>query len=367
MTNNGTQIQVRCLTQETQIRACLQDWNALVDKFSLNAVFFRPEWFLAVHQWHQGECTPYILAVYHNSELIAVLPLMRCISIRPLFRYAMLGFMMMPSSPYHDIICEDAHTDSAMAAITEFLIHHQSEWNEIDLRHIQLNGKLSRFLQKYHYTLPFKIITGESEFDSMIIPGYEWQSYLKLRSRNLRRNIQNITNRLHKMGEISITHFKPTTFDHQAAEKIASDISLIASNSWKSGNLHDLSRMQAQSYLKSLFADDRLNSSTVIWLLKLDKRPIAYEIQLIEDQHIYALHADFDNSFQRMSPGSYLNSRIIKDFFNSSMAAYHMGVGGHHYKLKWQNDSQNMLHYRLYNPSLRSKVARFFYCLTRHF
>jgi hypothetical protein len=160
------------------------------------------------------------------------------------------------------------------------------------------------------------------------------------------------------MGNATVHHFSVEELDDNNIGKLIDEITLIASNSWKSGSANDLSKPAAVEYLCYLLHQPRLRQGISLWILRLDDIAIAYEVQLCEHRHVYALHADFHNSYERLSPGSYLNHQIIQQLFDSGFTTYHMGSGGQPYKKAWENKRDDYYQIQFYRQSAKSVAMR---------
>ena len=349
---------VKCLSKDRDFETIKDSWNAFVETCQPERLLYRHEWFEAMRKWHHGVCTPYVLLFYKNEQLIGICPLMSCQCRQTFMSYRMLGFIMIPSSPYHDIICQPADLPSVLDAFGNHITEHSSTWDIIVLKNmtkrtftsLRHNGTLSN--------LPFTQSTTGSEYNSIVNLESSWDNYYRKRSKNFRKNNNNASNKLHKMGDTTVNQYKIDTLNGDEIDTLINEVSIIADNSWKNGTVNNLSKPSGQKYLYDLFHQPRLNHGVNLWILRLDNVAIAHEIQLIDHNEVYALHADFHNNYDRLSPGSYLNYCIIKELFNTEYKNYHMGPGGQRYKKSWENNEQKLSQITYYANSAKSKVLK---------
>ena len=365
MTSLPAEISITCIKDETDFLAFKDAWNEFLTKSHPKHLFYRHEWFEATNKWHHGKCEPYILIIYENEQIIGICPLMSCPCKYGFLAYTLLGFMMIPVSPYQNVICNKEKSEIVFLHLSTYLSDHQSEWDMIDLRHLS-NTVSADFLSNVNSRFTHaQILADQIEYDSLIETTSDWESYYHSRSRHLKKNNNNARNRLAKMGEISVSQFLPSSLDENTIKQVLSEITAVANNSWKTGTLNDLSTSSAQEYLSYLFHQPVLQQQLSIWILRLDATAIAYEIQLTESEHVYALHADFHNSYEHLSPGRYLNYCIAKWMFESRYSVYHMGPGGQSYKRAWENQQLPMHQIGIYGPSITSKLLRLKHMLSR--
>ena len=358
MTDASSNIKIVSITDEAGFLAIKNVWNELVEVIQPGMLFYRHEWYEAMRKWHHGACSPYILLVYKANNLIGICPMMLCHSHHTVLNYRMLGFLMIPASPYHDIICRKTDSQDIMQAVLTYLDEHQTDWDIFDLRHLKNEALALQYIQDNRSSIPFSFIIGATEYDSIIDLSGNWEDYYQQRSRHLRKNNNNAANRLENMGNATVHHFSSEELDDNNIGKLIDEITIIASNSWKSGSANDLSKPAAVEYLCYLLHQPRLRQGISLWILRLDDIAIAYEVQLCEHRHVYALHADFHNSYERLSPGSYLNHQIIQQLFDSDSTTYHMGSGGQPYKKAWENERIDHYQVQIYRKSVKATALR---------
>jgi len=358
MTEIDSQLVVKCLSKDHDFITIKDSWNAFVETCQPEKLFYRHEWFEAMRKWHHGMCTPYVLLFYRNEKLIGICPLMSCQCRRGFISYRMLGFIMIPASPYHDIICNQDDLPIVLDAFGDYITKNSSSWDIIVLKHMTKRTFTSLRHNDTLSGLPFKQSITGSEYSSIVSLESSWDNYYAQRSKNVRKNNNNASNKLHKMGDATVSHYQIDALDAEKINTLISEISVIADNSWKNGTVNNLSKPSGQKYLYNLFHQSKLNHGINLWILRLDNVAIAHEIQLIDNNDVYALHADFHNNYERLSPGSYLNYYIIKALFNTEYTNYHMGPGGQRYKKAWENNEQELSQITYFANSAKSKILQ---------
>src|SRR5205823_3838432 len=89
-----------------------------------------------------------------------------------------------------------------------------------------------------------------------------------------------------------------------------------------------------------------------VWILRLDGRAVATEYQLVAEGRVSALRADFDPAFAELSPGAYLNHRIVQALFERGEChEYDMGPGDNEYKLRWATGQRDLASLRIFSPA----------------
>lgn len=80
------------------------------------------------------------------------------------------------------------------------------------------------------------------------------------------------------------------------------------------------------------------------------------EYQLAYAGRVHALRADFDKQFGALSPGTYLNVKLLERLCGHSLTRYLMGPGNNPYKKRWSETVEPLQQIRIFSPSLRGRV-----------
>jgi CelD/BcsL family acetyltransferase involved in cellulose biosynthesis len=98
----------------------------------------------------------------------------------------------------------------------------------------------------------------------------------------------------------------------------------------------------------------------LVWLLKIDQIVVAMEYDLEYKGVVYALRADFDETYGEYSPGAYLEYHVIKYVFEQGYLEYNTGPGLNAYKLHWTNEFKENVALHLCNHNLRASMIGLF-------
>jgi CelD/BcsL family acetyltransferase involved in cellulose biosynthesis len=86
------------------------------------------------------------------------------------------------------------------------------------------------------------------------------------------------------------------------------------------------------------------------------------EYQLIDGDQTYALYADFDSRYERLSPGAYLNREMLQQIWGACVR-YHFGPGEQRYKQRWANRSRRLLRLYACNNSMKGRMLKSLYTI----
>lgn len=330
-------------------------WDAILRKRSQSSIFLKHEWFDAAWQWCKQTSALRILCCSRGSDLVAIAPLSTTKLRGILISYAQLSIIQVPDSQQCDIVVSDE--DSAMAITS--IIEHLSSRNDWDIAifpKLQLDSYLAIHTVDAAERTRTKFVVTDAGENTEVDLTNSWQSYYSSRSRRLRKNNNNCRNKIYADGNIVNLYWsadsvseKPTT------EYLLSSLRHVSSVSWKKHTGLSLDNLGPKAFIDRLSEHAIRKKWLSIWALEINNVIMATEYQIIYEGVVVALRADHDPSFASLSPGSYLNWRILETLFRSDNTLYRMGPGNNPYKLRWADIHTTLKEIRLYNNTLRGR------------
>ena len=139
--------------------------------------------------------------------------------------------------------------------------------------------------------------------------------FFKTRSAKFRGTRNNIVNRISKLKEVDIQCFR-----QDSNEYVFTEILKVSNKGWKHHEgISIASQEGAYGFFATLTNLAGKRGWLMVWLLKVEGAPVAMEYDLEYEGKVYALRADFDESFKKYSPGTYLEYQIIKHLFEKGI------------------------------------------------
>ena len=134
----------------------------------------------------------------------------------------------------------------------------------------------------------------------------------------------------------------------------------ISARSWKRETGCSLEAPGPNAFIRSLTESAHAQGWLSLWFLRVDGTAVAMEYQLIDKGIVYALRADFDDNYQALCTGTYLNFHMLKTLFieqlNAPLTRYCMGPGNNSYKLRWTGRAQILHKMTCYSPTMRGRA-----------
>src|SRR5205814_1178166 len=149
-----------------------------------------------------------------------------------------------------------------------------------------------------------------------------------------------------------IDWLRPDENDPTRAFDALQTITAISARSWKSVTGNSLEHAGPQAFARRLVQNAQKRGWLSVWILRLEGRPAAMELQLIADGAVYALRSDFDASLGELSPGSHLNGVLLEQLFDAGLRRYVMGPGENAYKYRWTDQAEEVCTLTSYGPTV---------------
>ena len=328
-------------------------WNTLLSKRSRPSVFLRHEWFDAAWQWCKNTSNMRLLCTFQGSDMIAVAPIVATELRKHLILHSQLSFIQVPDTQECDVVASDDNSAIAVTSVIEYL-SNRKDWDIVVFPKLPPDGALTAHAvdackkRRINYVMTD---TGENiEVDLTA----NWESYYSNRSRRLRTSNNNCRNKVHADGNTVNLHWLVNAGSATTdITDVLSALKHISSVSWKKHTGLTLDNVGPGAFIDRLSEHALQNDWLSIWALDINDIIVAVEYQLIYEGVVVALRADFDPSFAKLSPGSYLNWRILESLFSSDNSLYRMGPGSNPYKLRWSNSYTPLREVRMYNKTLK--------------
>ncbi|MFO1257185.1 MAG: GNAT family N-acetyltransferase [Gammaproteobacteria bacterium] len=346
-----SKLRVQWVEHENDFENLANAWDDLA--LAIKApLFLRHAWFKAAWAWAKQHAKLKILTLYDEMNLVAICPMI----LQPTRYYHMqveeLALLTIPDTQCCDWLIAKTHVAAAYDAIMKALSRCHFHWDVINWRLLAPDAQLLSH-QVPSSLFRLKAIENEIHYSVHLIP--DWEGYYKNKSRRLKKGNNAILNKLTKAGTLELCRIAP---DQHQQVAILDIITKLSSTSWKNEVETALNFEGPRAFVSKLFELFSNQHDIVVWLLKLNGQPIAYELQLTEQGRYYALRSDYDPSFQALSPGTYLNWKIIQALFQERAVHYYMGPGRNEYKLRWENQSLILATLRGYNDTFKGKLMQ---------
>ena len=323
-------------------------WNKTLTRSSCEHVCLTFEWFKAWWKAFGKGKKLLIILVSVEEEIIGIAPLMiyRCnfrgIPIRE------LGFIQNDNSLCSDFLLSGSRGE-ALDMILEYLWSVKDSWDVIRLHNIPSDSLTSSMLQENFKKNRIKFALREGLNSPYLSIQSDWKTYFESRSKKFHKVLRNKINRLSRLGDFKFNEFKGAA----GLPEILRTIFQISRKSWKGRSGKDICASPENKEFFELLSDSFSQEGGLnIWVLEVGARAIAYEYHLVYKTKCYGLRSDFDEEFREYSPGSVLDSNIVKSMFGSGISEYDLGGTKDTYKMNWTNKVHQHVRFYVFKEDL---------------
>lgn len=341
------------MTSEADFLAARDAWNRLADDVTDASVFLRHEWFEAAWQWVRKEAELHLVAVWSDEQLVGVAPLIQV--QRPgSTRTRTLKFLTVPDTQHCDILAAPHMRMRVLGAVWEALKNRR--WDVLDLSHLTSSAAQELIDVAKTFRRP-AVKLNQSTNPGIEVTG-TWKDYYGRRSRRLKKGNNLIQNKLKKGGhQYRVTECTGAELlEPSALESALQDMVSISGRSWKHETGLSLDFPAPNAFARKLCTLAARNGWLSVWKLEIDGKALAMELQLRYRGAIHALRSDFDQSASELSPGTFLNWKMLEQLFGRGDRCYLMGPGENAYKLRWAETFDPVQRVIIYGSSARAQL-----------
>jgi CelD/BcsL family acetyltransferase involved in cellulose biosynthesis len=341
---------------ESEFARLQEPWNALVSR-SKAPGFLRHEWLTAAWAWCRlSKREMWILCIYEGTVLVGALPMLR--PFRMPSGEQRLQFLDVPDAQWCDALIDPALGHDVADSMIAGLLDATHRWDVLRLQRLPSNSMVERWL------LPALAARGlQARFETVAVNRSvdlraTWQDYHSSLSRRTKKAYNLSSNRIARAGGARVEWITADNCTLENAQSLLDAVTSISSQSWKRATGSSLDCEGPTHFFGSLTASACREGWLSVFILRIGDEAAAMEYQLNFDGCVYALRADYKESFAALSPGTYLNFHLLKRLFESgTFRAYYMGTGLNPYKARWSPEGEKVHAMTLFAPTVRGRVG----------
>ena len=343
---------IEVITEYNDFIALEEEWNTLLEKCPNENVFLTHDWFRCWWEAFSSEKSLFVILVKDTGKIIAIAPLMISEGKHRGLPVRKLTFMKDDNAAHADFIVPERKNES-ISLIIDYLQTHKKLWDIAVLENIIDEFDTYSVLQSELKEKSMSFYINKAQNSPYISISSDWDTYYADKSSKFRKTLRNMVNRVKRLGEYSIEEY--TT--QKNLDNILEEIYKISAKSWKGKIQSDISKSTENKNFFSKLSETAAKKGWLsIWLLKVDKKAIVMEYHLNYKKKVYALRSDFDESYNKYSPGSVINYEIIKKYFEKDITEYDMCGDAYDYKMKWGCETRKHSVLYIFNSNIYSHM-----------
>ena len=181
--------------------------------------------------------------------------------------------------------------------------------------------------------------------------GGDGDAYFDGLSANLRKSLRRTRRRLEEMGQLS---FEVETDGGRLDEGLR-----LEAQGWKAEQGSAILTDPDASRFYREVVDWAAGEGTLrLAFLRLDGRPIAFELALQDDRSFYVLKHAFDREFGKFNPAKLLTAETIRRAFDQELESYEFLGADEPYKRMWTDTCRERVGVQLFSDSAAGRLDR---------
>jgi CelD/BcsL family acetyltransferase involved in cellulose biosynthesis len=328
-----------------------KDWDRLLGEFEQATPFLTFEWTELWWRYFGEGKELYLLVVEDDAGIQAIAPLM-LYRDRSYLRIPMQVIQLIGNfhSNRLDFITAAAKRRASFKAICSYL---QSErWDTLYCLLIPEHSPNLSCLIESCNDFGFKSVIQRVQKSPYVKVETDWDSYWASRSDGARRGLKKRLRHLETSGSLQFE----TISLADDVDNLIESLFKVAEKAWayKQG-----SAICSTPQLKGFYADLVRLANRQRWLnchmLRLDGKPIAFELSLNYGNTTYILKLGFDEGLSTFAPGRVLWYLALQKDFSSGTAEFDFLGNNEQYKLRWATGIREHLKVYVFNSTFRAK------------
>ncbi|MDD5775401.1 MAG: GNAT family N-acetyltransferase [Candidatus Omnitrophica bacterium] len=322
------------------------EWEDVLSKSSHDHVCFSYEWIKAWWDaFGKGKQLLILAARDDDGRICAIAPLMRFRTFLFGLPVRKISFIYNNNASRADLI-DGGFNREAAEGMAAYLRQNAHLWDMVELENIWDSSLTCKNLPDAMRHSNIRYSLKDGLHSPYVIVSGDWQSYFASRSKNFHKSYRNIWNRLKSRGDWSIIN-----------EPELDGIYNISRKSWKARCRKDIAADAENRDFFEILTDIAEKKGWLhLWILKVEGKGIAYEYALEYKNTMYAIKADFDETYRELSPGKMLHAYVMKYCFEHGLKEIDLCGHDEEYKKKWASGIRNHCHVTMYRPGLYGMI-----------
>lgn len=342
-------IRLQLVTTTEEFHRLEPYWNPLLQRSGSNSVFLSFEYLTTWWETYGSNFKLRILAAWKDNDLAGLAPLAIGHGHGPrswLRHLAFLGFHGNELSEHLDFIVAPELSEEVIPQFVRFV--RQEMRHEWDLLYLSLVPSESSHLASLlpeasaHGIRGGILDTVASPY--LCLPG-SWETLLESKSKNFRKQFNNLRNRLHKQHRVEIL---------QAGEDLgiddAFDVLLRLNQQRWGAEGKAFTTQKTRAFHRALAHRFHSLGQLSFFLMKIDGAFAAVRFDYVYDGKLWNIQGGWDPQFAPLSPGRLLLAWEIQWCIREGLREYDFLAGEAEYKRSWATHERRLSNVEFFRP-----------------
>jgi CelD/BcsL family acetyltransferase involved in cellulose biosynthesis len=313
-----------------------REWDALADRAAASP-FCRPGW-IAAWEAAFSDRPVRVLTVWEGDELAGALPFVKR-------RTAIVS----PTNWHTPAFGPVAASEEAHAALAEALLGRRTPLVDISFIDSEDPGLSSlrreakgRVVERTATRSPYVPLEGD------------FAAYRAGLARKQRKELGRLARRLADEGKVEYA-FEDGS---EGLDALLDEGFAVEGSGWKSENGSAIvSQPDTHRFYRDVARWAAGRGSLVLAFLRLDGRPLAFDMCIEEGGACNVLKGGFDPEYRRFGPGTLLTEASIERAYAQGLRSYELLGAEDEYKLAWTSSVRERLRFQAFSPTPAGRVS----------
>ncbi len=160
------------------------------------------------------------------------------------------------------------------------------------------------------------------------------EEYKKLLSKKFTDNMRRARNKLVKLGDVEFVRYNNCSEEEWST--VIDQCASVEKRSWLATNEEAELRITENSdFWKHYLCSNDASKRVVVWMIKVDGNPIAYDFAIDSGDCRYGFSSHYDEAYKKYSAGIIVHNCMFEDAIESGVKTLDMGDSNAKYKARW--------------------------------
>lgn len=310
------------------------EWNALVQQMEIPEVFYTHQWALAVRKAYGGSLTPMLMLAYEEKKLRGVAAL----ATDP--KNQQVTFLCGSTADYCDFVSAPDGRVEFLEAVLEEL--DRAGFSKISLTSIPADSATIPVLRSLGHKRSYHLFVRLTALCAQVKLGAQDERVTMKAALARKKIFRYSMNSFRKEGEVSFRHLATWAEIEPALHSFST---AHVARFLATGRISNIVSAQRRIFLNELAFSLSNSGWLALSQLLVGERTVAWNYGFRFHGSWFWYQPTFDTSYERLSPGYCLLSRIISEACEQEeVQTVDLGLGAEGYKERFGNNVRSTLH-----------------------
>jgi CelD/BcsL family acetyltransferase involved in cellulose biosynthesis len=316
-----------------------EEWDALADRIEASP-FLRPGWFEA---WAAAfAAAPVrVLVAREDGRLAGVVPFL-----------SRRGALLSPTNWHTPVFGPVAESERAREALANALVARRAA--RVDLALVDSADPSLDALRRAAGARGHRVLERVAMRSPYVPLQGDFDAYRETLPRKLRKELGRLGRRLDDEGSVEYA-FEDGS---ERLEELLDEGFAVEGSGWKSeSGTAIVSGAETHRFYGDVARWAAARGTLVLAFLRLDGRPIAFDLCIEEAGAVHVLKGGFDADYRRFGPGSLLTAKSIERAYSRGLRSYELLGADDEYKRAWTAEVRERVRFQAFPPSPAGRVS----------